>query len=159
MESLQRKILSSNRTISDYPDALVRAKFDNALPRENDFQKQLLKSQEEGINRETIVRGTRNRYESPEFEPFRKKKRGLLETRFSWSTDRILTTAVAGAGVMDAVGVVAVTTAGAAAQVTEEPQTHAGNLATSATSTSILAQVPRTAVPALQEEGTRHLLL
>ena len=54
--------MSSNRTIFVYPDALVRAKFDNALPRENDFQKQLLKSQEEGINRETIVRGTRNRY-------------------------------------------------------------------------------------------------
>ena len=42
MESLQRKILPSNRTWSDYPDALARAKFVNTLPREYDFRKKLL---------------------------------------------------------------------------------------------------------------------
>ena len=55
IESLQRTILSRNIIWSDYPDVLVRAKFVNALPREYDFQKQMLNSQEGGVSREAIV--------------------------------------------------------------------------------------------------------
>ena len=44
MKSFQRKILSSIRTWSDWPDALVRTKLVNALPEKYDFQKKLLKS-------------------------------------------------------------------------------------------------------------------
>ena len=65
MESLQRKIMSSNRTWSDQPDALVRANFINALPREYDLQKQLLRSREGNVTREAIVAVTGDRYESP----------------------------------------------------------------------------------------------
>ena len=60
MERLQRNILSSNRTSSDYLDALVRTKFSNALPRAYDFQKQLLKGRKRGVTREAIVTVTRN---------------------------------------------------------------------------------------------------
>ena len=46
IESLQGKVLSSNRTWSVYPDTLFRAKYINALQREYDFHKQLFESQE-----------------------------------------------------------------------------------------------------------------
>ena len=54
---------------------LVRAKCVNALPEEYDFQKQFLMSREGGVTREAIVTVTRDRYKSPEFEPFRNKKK------------------------------------------------------------------------------------
>ena len=103
----------------------------NAIPREYDFQKQLLESRERAVTRDAIVMVTRDRYESPEFEPFRKKKRDRLGTGLSRPTNRILVKAVAEttAG--------AVTSARAAAQVLEEPQAHGENLATYATATSI----------------------
>ena len=72
MESLGRKIMSSNRTWSDYPDAPVHAKCFNALPREYNFQKHLLKSREGGGSRKAIVMVTRDRYQSPGLKPFRK---------------------------------------------------------------------------------------
>ena len=45
IEGLQGKVLSTNRTWSDYTDTLFRAKYINVLQREYDFQKQLLESQ------------------------------------------------------------------------------------------------------------------
>ena len=76
MENLQRKIISSNRTCSNYPDALVSTKFVNVLLREYDFQKQLLKSREGEMTRKVIVvTVAQDRYDSPEFEPSREKKK------------------------------------------------------------------------------------
>ena len=66
MESLHRKILSSKRTWSDYPDTFVPEKFDNAFPGEYGFQRQLLKSREGHMTREATVTVTRDQYESPE---------------------------------------------------------------------------------------------
>ena len=152
MEILERNIVSSNRTWSDYPDALVRTKFVNALQREYNFQKQLLESREGGDTREAFVRMIRDRYELPEFESFRKKKnRPSVDQAFmanglnfrhgggrSGGSGRgqAATKAVVVFGAVTETNVEAVTTAGAAAQAAEEPQAHAENLITSATATN-----------------------
>ena len=79
MESFKRKILACNRTWPGYPNTLVHANFCNSLPREYDFQKQLPKSREGDVTREAIITVIRDWYESPEFEPFRKKRKKTSE--------------------------------------------------------------------------------
>ena len=81
------------------------------------------------MTREAIATVTPDRYESTEFRAVSQEEKKRLETRLSWPTNRILA--------KDAAGVVAVTTAKAAAQATKEQHAQAENLATSETAMSI----------------------
>ena len=74
MEDIARSLRSSHSQWQHLTESYVIGKFVNALPREYDIQKQMLKEREDGFSREAVVSSVQKRFDSFAYKQLRRSK-------------------------------------------------------------------------------------